>query len=73
MKGSWQDLTPLLPLQRRLQVGEDDDDDDDDDGIIVVLCLHFRSTSAAEMYLLLPCSVLFSYSSNCCREKQLQD
>jgi hypothetical protein len=58
IKGAWQALTPLLPLQCQIQVGEDDDDDDDDDGIIVVLCLHFRPTSAAEMYLLLPCSVL---------------
>lgn len=43
---------PLLVWQQRLQVGEDDD------AIIAVLCLYFRSPSAAEMYLLLSCFLL---------------
>jgi hypothetical protein len=41
--------TPLLVWHLQLQVGEDVDD------IIVILCLYFRSPSAAEMYLLLSC------------------
>jgi hypothetical protein len=43
---------PLLVWQLQLQVGEDVDD------IIVILCLNFRSPSAAEMYLLLSCFLL---------------
>jgi len=43
---------PLLVWQLQLQVGEDVDD------IIVILCLYFRSPSAAEMYLLLSCFLL---------------
>ena len=56
---------PLLVWQLQLQVGEDVDD------IIVILCLYFRSPSAAEMYLLLSCFLLGGTAAE--KKKHMQD